>query len=219
MEKREKLYHRLNFFFVLFYLSVSIILAAYYASSGQSYYSTLGICGPLLLLLPTVLERIMGFRPAYQLHFLIYLFSFFAYVVGLVMQAYQYTPYYDKIIHALSGVLGMSVGVLLFYALKPGRTVQKSDFPLVAVFSFSVSMTVACLWEIGEYLVGQFFPCDPQRVLTTGVADTMQDIIVCLFGSLFFIPSLVRYYRQGKSTLLMGGLLAFFEKNLTNREP
>ena len=83
----------------------------------------------------------------------------------------------------------------------------------MAITSFSVSMAIAGLWEIGEYLISLFFPCDPQRVAETGVSDTMQDLIVCMIGALLWLPFLYRFYRKDKADFLMNCLLIFFKKN------
>lgn len=218
MEK-EIWYQKLNIYFVGFYLIFSICLITYYLANGQLYYATLGLGGILLLLLPAAFERVCGLVPVYQFRFLLYGFSFLAYVVGLAMQGYHFIPLYDKVMHTLSGAFGTFLGVVLFYILKHGRRVQQQDFPLVAIFSISASMAAAGLWEIGEYLVGLFFPCDPQQVALTGVSDTMQDMIVCLVGSLLWLPFLFRYYRKQKADFLMGCFLTFLSKNLSQEEP
>lgn len=213
MESHERQYRRLNLYFTIFYLIVSSALLFYYGASGQWYLASLAVGGVCLLFLPAILEKAAGWNPVYQLRFFIGLFLFFSYVVGLVMQAYQDVPYYDKAIHLLSGSFGILLGVLLFYICKPSRAICKGDFPLSALFSFSFSLAMAGLWEIGEYLVGLFFPCDPQRVAATGVSDTMQDMILCLIGTSLALPALSRFYRTGKSALLMGSVRAFVEKN------
>ena len=212
MEK-EIWYHKLNTYFVIFYLLFSFCLMGFYLFNGQLYYAALGLGGILLLLLPTVFERAYNLSPVYQFHFLAYCFLFFSYVIGLVMQAYHFIPLYDKIMHTLSGTLGMFLGVLLFYLCKDKQEFQKQDYPLVAITSFSVSMAIAGLWEIGEYLISLFFPCDPQRVAETGVSDTMQDFIVCMIGALLWLPFLYRFYRKDKADFLMNCLLIFFKKN------
>lgn len=217
MEK-EMRYQKLNAYFIGFYVFFSICLIVYYLADGQLYYTTLGVGGLLLLLLPAAFDRVCGLLPVYQFHFLFYGFSFLAYVVGLVMQGYHFIPLYDKVMHTLSGTFGTFLGVVLFYILKQDRRIQQQDFPLVAVFSCSASIAIAGLWEIGEYLVGLFFPCDPQQVALTGVSDTMQDMIVCLIGTLLWLPFLFRYYRKQKADFLMSCFLAFLKKNLKREE-
>ena len=56
MEK-EIWYHKLNTYFVIFYLLFSFCLMGFYLFNGQLYYAALGLGGILLLLLPTVFER------------------------------------------------------------------------------------------------------------------------------------------------------------------
>ena len=43
---------------------------------------------------------------------------------------------------------------------------------------------VASLWEVFEYLSSYYFGVDPQKVVMTGVSDTMGDIIVAFLGSI-----------------------------------
>lgn len=164
-------------------------------------------------------ERVCGLVPVYQFRFLLYGFSFLAYVVGLTMQGYHFIPLYDKVMHTLSGTFGTFLGVVLFYILKHGRQVQQQDFPLVAIFS--ISCTMGGCWIMGDRRIsGRYiFSCDPQQVALTGVSDTMQDMIVCLVGSLLWLPFLFRYYRKQKADFLMGCFLTFLSKNLSQEEP
>lgn len=73
MEK-EIWYHKLNTYFVIFYLLFSFCLMGFYLFNGQLYYAALGLGGILLLLLPTVFERAYNLSPVYQFHFLAYCF-------------------------------------------------------------------------------------------------------------------------------------------------
>jgi hypothetical protein len=47
-------------------------------------------------------------------------------------------------------------------------------------------MFLATMWEVYEYASSIIFNIDPQNNLTTGVNDTMQDIIVALIGTILF---------------------------------
>ena len=49
-------------------------------------------------------------------------------------------------------------------------------------------------------------------MLTTGVNDTMQDMLVCLIGTLLFCPLIPRFYRGGYDPLT-GAVAGFLEKN------
>ena len=62
-------------------------------------------------------------------------------------------------------------------------------------------MAVAGLWEIGEYILSKITLRDMQNVASTGVADSMQDMIVCLLGTLLLLPA-VKHLAEGKTTVL-----------------
>ena len=70
------------------------------------------------------------------------------------------------------------------------------------------------IWEIIEYALSYLLGNDCQNVLTTGVNDTMQDMIVCLIGALVFLIPLLLYYLKGRKGLLMGIFEEFFNRNL-----
>ena len=122
-------------------------------------------------------------------------------------------PGFDKVAHTLSGVFVSLLCLILFYALKPGHAVEPRDAALAAAFMFLGSMAVAGLWEIGEYLVSLLVGLDLQRVEATGVADSMQDMIVAMVGTLATLPFALRLTR-GKRDLLTGAVEAFVELNL-----
>lgn len=215
MEKREYWYRKINPYLIGFYCAVNIGLGFYYVILSQPYFYLLAFCAPLFLLLPIIWNRIFSLYPVYEFHFIIYFFCFLLYTVGLVMQGYSYIPFYDKFAHTLSGVFFTLLGVIFFYLLKPKKEIKKSDFPLLSVFCLSFSIAIAGIWEIGEYLVGTFFPSlDPQQVSITGVNDTMQDIIVCVLGSFLFYLGLVISFRKGKPNFLLTGFDTFFHKNI-----
>ena len=77
---------------------------------------------------------------------------------------------------------------------------------------FFGSMAVAGLWEICEYGVHALTGRDVQHVLDTGVSDTMQDMIVCMIGTLFYVGCVIRRYR-GKPNALTDAAESFVEVN------
>lgn len=220
MEKREYWYRKIIPYFMGFYCAVNIGLGLYYVILSQPYFYLLSFCAPLFLLLPHIWGKIFNLYPVYEFHFLIYFFCFLLYTVGLVMQGYSYIPFYDKFAHTLSGVFFTLLGVIFFYLLKSKKMIEKSDLPLLSVFCLSFSVAIAGIWEIGEYLVGIIFPSlDPQQVNVSGVNDTMQDIIVCVFGSFFFYLGLLIAFRKGRANFLLTGFETFFHKNISKDFP
>ena len=85
---------------------------------------------------------------------------------------------------------------------------------MASVFTLAVAVAVAGIWEIAEYITGLICGTDPQNVLTTGVADTMWDIIVCAFGALFMIVPYFLYYKKEKKDLFMQSFELMFYRNI-----
>ena len=74
-------------------------------------------------------------------------------------------------------------------------------------------MAVAGLWELAEYGINLLTGRDVQHVLDTGVADTMQDMLVCMLGTIATLP-LLRPLSQGRQTRLTAPIYAFLDRNL-----
>ena len=53
---------------------------------------------------------------------------------------------------------------------------------------------VSAVWEVFEFLSSYYFGVDPQKVVATGVTDTMGDIIVTLLASV--LTSICYYFEH-----------------------
>ena len=118
----------------------------------------------------------IGYRTAYII------FIFFAYFLGSIMKFYDKIFMYDKIIHTISGIF---TSILAFLILKNDKK-QKLSMLNKFIYIISFSMLVASIWEFFEYGADIIFKSDTQKVLKTGINDTMQDMLVACFGSILF---------------------------------
>ena len=98
------------------------------------------------------------------------------------MKFYDKIFMYDKIIHTISGIF---TSILAFLILKNDKK-QKLSMLNKFIYIISFSMLVASVWEFFEYGADIIFKSDTQKVLKTGVNDTMQDMLVACFGSILF---------------------------------
>lgn len=214
MEKsREPLFQKLTYFFLALFALHEIAMGVYNIAIGQPYYYWMAFGGLLFLPLPFLLWKLLGLQNVWQLDFVILLFLYLSFSIGIVSAGYYTIPYYDKAMHTVSGVFVGFLALVSFYWLKPVKKIEKSDCPLCSVFIFSFSLAVAGLWEICEYAMSLVTGMDPQRVATTGVGDSMQDMIVCMLGTiLFLVPTLV-FYQRGKKDFFLGAFTAYFEIN------
>ncbi len=110
-------------------------------------------------------------------------------------------------------ILAMAV----YYMVKPGHCVERKDEKLAVLFVFFGSMGVAGLWEISEYCLAPLVGRDLQHVATSGVGDSMQDMIVCLIGTLCTLPSLSRLCR-GRRSWLAAPVEVFLQNNGGTRQ-
>lgn len=218
MQQKEKQFRIAARIVTIVFLLINIALGIYYVTLGKVYNFTLLFCAPLLPPLLAGLYRFFKFERVYQLDILIYFFFFALYTIGLATNGYHYIPYYDKFAHTFSGVFTSYLAFILFYVLKPEKKIEQSDFALASAFTLAVSVAVAGLWEIAEYVTGVICGTDPQNVLTTGITDTMWDMIVCTFGALFMLIPYYFYYRKGKKDLFMQSFELMFCRNIQKKK-
>ena len=213
MEQREARFAKVNRIFLAFYYLFSAVLIVVYAIRKDGYH--LGISIGTLAIPPALalFYRITRLKRVHQLDFLILAFTFLAYPLGSCLDFYRILPGFDKVAHTLSGVFVSVLCLVLYYLLKPGHAVEARDAALAMVFTFFGSMAVAGLWEIAEYLISFVVGLDLQRVAATGVSDSMQDMIVCMIGTLVTLPFVHRLC-HGKADPLTGAVSAFVELNL-----
>lgn len=213
MKKNEQ-YKKINLAFMAFYLLVCVWGMIDSFLNSTPYYMGLSLLSPLFLLVPPLFWKITRLKPAYLFSLTVNLFSFLAFVIGIAFRGYGRFPFYDKAVHTLSGVIFGLLGVIFYYLMKENRTILPRDGMFAGYFAVSFACFVGVIWEVWEYAMNFIFHSDPQRVLATGINDTMQDMIVCLIGSLFVLFSVWRYYRKGKAGPIMRIFLDFYELNL-----
>lgn len=211
--KRERKFEKINRYFIPAYLLLGVGAAIVNAFRKDVYHFSIGMGTLLIPLALTLFYKIFHLKRVHQVDFWVVLFSLVGYTCGSVLEFYLMIPNFDKVVHTLSGVLVSMLAYALFRAVKPGHAVEKKDRALAMLFVFFASMAVAGMWEICEYFVNLITRRDVQRVLATGVGDTMQDMIVCMIGTLISLPFVGRAC-EGKPSTLTSPADAFIELNM-----
>lgn len=178
------------------FIALGVVWGIRALALGNIFKGVLGLCAPLVLLLPVLFKRWLGGHP-WLLYSMLLGFLILAYDVGSVREAFDNVPHLDKVSHFLSGFVFTIAGFCLYAALqkKPagGGTVRP---PAAISYAFFFSTTVAVVWEIIEYTGFVLFGMDSQHTLTTGVVDTMQDLLACFVASLVCAAFLALYLRR-----------------------
>lgn len=213
--KSNAYYRKICRFYVIGILAAGIGLGIYNLFFSTTYYVLLSFAFCLFTLIPFAVDKVFRMRPTYLVHLSIYLFATLAYGCGMLLNGYHLIPYFDKLAHLLSGIAFTMLGSCLFYSLKGERTLAQNDGPLNCCFSLSFSLAIAAIWEIIEYGINFILHNDPQKVLETGVGDTMQDIIACLLGSLLVVAFLIRFYKTGKACFFSRLIRSYYAVNIS----
>ena len=197
----EQRFHRINRVFYPFYFAFNLACALYYGARWDAYHFGIALGTLIIPALPELFYRLFRLRRVEQLNFCALAFSFLGYTLGAVVDLYQRIPGFDKLVHTLSGAFVSMLMLCVYCAAHPDGRPGADERLLAVLFVFFGSMAVAGLWEICEYAVHAITGRDVQRVLLTGVDDTMQDMIVCLAGTLIYLPQVSRFCRGRYSPL------------------
>ena len=197
----ERRFHRINRAFYPLYFAFNLACALYYGVRWDAYHFGIALGTLLIPALPELFYRLFRLRRVEQLNFCVLAFSFLGYTLGSVIDLYQRIDGFDKLVHTLSGLFVSMLCLCVYCAARPGKSPGADERLLAGLFVFLGSMAVAGLWEICEYAIHAMTGRDVQRVLLTGVDDTMQDMIACLVGTLIYLPQVSRFCRGRYSPL------------------
>lgn len=142
----------------------------------------------LTLLFPYLLRRLFKIKISEWLILIWIIFIFISHFLGVVCSLYNEWYYLDKISHTFSGILSGAVGVLII------KNVGCKNMLFNILFILSFTWMCAGLWEVFEFTCNALFGGDAQRVMLTGVNDTMWDLIVAFLGSI--CVSFVYYFKE-----------------------
>lgn len=158
-----------QFFLIIYFLTLIYILFFHFR-----YHIVIS----LLLLIPLYFIQ----HSLYKIEYLTYIY--FTQVLGTTCSFYQY-PYYDKAMHFISGMIFVIIG---YYILK--RIIHHR---IIYFLINCIEMSVACLWEFYEYSLLIFLNNDALHHYSTGVHDTMQDMLFSFIGGLIITYIIYKY--------------------------
>ena len=141
------------------------------------YGSLIRISIILLALLPDILRK-RNIKITEKIEFIYLLLLFTAHFLGSIVNLYHKISWYDTLVHYISGLIVCLFGYFIYIKGKGSKNKY-----LEFLFLLSFSALVAFFWESFEFIFDQLFGKDAQNVKTTGVVDTMEDMIVALLGT------------------------------------
>ncbi len=183
------------FVFITLLLSVGyslfgIVHSADDAAARSDYILMMVQCllGLFVLALPGFLEKRFAIDIPYFMTVLYFAFLYCAIYLGEVRSFYYLIPYWDTILHAMSGAMLGAFGFVLVRTLTEAEKVKVQLSPFfVSLIAFCFAVTIGVVWEIYEFagdgLLGlnmQKFRLPDGTILSghDALSDTMWDLIV-----------------------------------------
>lgn len=137
----------------------------------------------ITITLPYIVEKLFKIKIDINTKFAYIIFVFMAHFLGATCELYNKIYWFDKFTHTLSGVLTAYAAILL---LKHLKKYNKKDRFFNVLFIIAFALMIASFWEMFEFTANILFGGDAQKVASTGVTDTMMDIIVAFLGSILY---------------------------------
>lgn len=166
---------------------------------GQIYKALICLTIIPVMLVPWILKKLFKLNLTPTVEFVYLIFVFCAHFLGSIVNLYHTINNYDKIIHLASGTVTAFFGL---YVLINFRKHDHKSILFNVIFIIAFVLMIAGFWEFFEYFNDNIFNKDAQNVLTTGVDDTMKDMIAAYIGSCLFNIMYIYEAKTGNTILI-----------------
>ena len=178
----------------------------------ENVFLTLVVIG--LIAGPEVMLRRSGIHIPPEFQLIAALFVFLSLFLGSARDFYYRFWWWDIVLHTGSGFLFGVVGwIVLFLLIRTDRLPRAIGPGLVCVFGVTFAVTLGVLWEIFEFIVDSLWPEVNMMSHETGVADTMQDLIVDTIGAVAVGLMGWAYAKTGRFSFVVDGMRKFLHRN------
>lgn len=178
-------------------LMVLIIIGKFWWMFQTGDYSRLEVCiVSIPLIMAADILRYFKVKVGETDEFLYLAFLFISLILGSIFRFYEITTWFDKFAHLFSGIVTALLGLII---IKRWKVKSEHQRWFEFIFINGLSLAIAGLWEIYEFIAGWAISADLQRVASTGVSDTMWDMIIAMVGSL--LTSAAYFWLSRKHTL------------------
>lgn len=159
-------YHNSNKSSIAVYIIVrAAIIAVMVRQIFIGEWHNVFLCGLSLVLLfiPFFLRSTFKINFPSVLEIAVFIFVFAAEILGEIANFYGNIPFWDTMLHTITGFLAASVGFGMIDLLnRHSKRIHMTPL-FVALVSFCFSMTVGVVWEFGEYAFDRVLGFDTQK--------------------------------------------------------
>lgn len=126
------------------------------------------------------------------------IFIIMAMYFGNILDFYGIVPYYDKILHTVSGII-IGIMSIVIYAHFTKDYFERINSRFMLLFCILLTLALAGGWEIWEYTTDKIFGLMSQR---NSLDDTMTDIICGTIGGIIALIPIYRFSKGHKIKFL-----------------
>lgn len=152
--------------FALYFVLRLIVVAVAVAQAFNKNWSDLFLCilTLILFMLPSFIERKIKISIPTVLEATLILLVFSAEILGEILAYYLSIPFWDSILHVISGFLCAAIGFSLIDLLNRSERFYFSLSPAFsAMVAICFSMSIGTLWEFLEFGCDLLFKTDMQK--------------------------------------------------------
>lgn len=192
--------------YFLLRLSVVLILIAQILNNDweNAFYCVLAL---VLMLVPSFIETNWHIDIPDTLEIIVLLFIYAAEILGELRAYYINVPFWDTMLHTITGFLAAAVGFSLCDIFNRNDNIKFSLSPFFLAFvAFCFSMTVAVCWEFFEFSGDQLFGADMQKDTIIHTIHTVE-LDPTLSNRVVTIDGITEVYFQDGTSLGLGGYL------------
>ena len=217
-KKEPPRYQMANRVVIIAFILGALFIGLYQLATKGIGVAWMGFVSVLYLLIPLVVRKLFRLRPAYLMDMVLYIFIFIAFDLGVALRLYTSVWWIDLAAHFVSGFLFTAVGLCVYYYLRQDKGLGMGHDRAVAVgFSFCFCQFTAVAWEIIEYAGFIFFGHDSQD-MKNGVRDTMEDMMICMAGSILMCVLMAIHLRGRHKIFLFAPVDEFYRVNFSGKK-
>ena len=196
---------------ISYVIRLSLVVAIFFALIGEQWMTAfIATIGIVLTFLPAMIERNYRVYLPGEMEIVMIVFVYASIYLGNIREYYTKFPWWDIMLHSISGMMLGCAGFLVMYVLNTEKRVPLRLQPkFMVLFSFAFAVSMGTLWEIFEFFVDSSLGGNMQHA---SLKDTMWDLVSDTFGAL--ITSFVGYFYIIKKKVF---LLERFIKRFVNQ--
>ena len=208
MNKTQK-----NIIILIYILYYIFLFIATYISIKYKYPNTIiaPIAAITCLLLP-LLFKYFKLKITFNMYLFNILFVFISNIWGSILNGYS-IPYFDKLLHFSSGILLTNLSFMIFTLLISKLHLNKNETLLCVLFINSLNMMIAVIWEFIEFGCLIFLNNDAIHHYSSGVYDSMQDMLVAFVGGILVTIVLYYDFKKKKKSIFTKEMMKLLDIN------